>query len=70
MRTIRFIVLVIGVLGILALTSQSGQAGTSPSKGVPGRDLLLFSGAISSGDSRLMAEAIEEDCERIDWSEW
>lgn len=38
-------------------------------RGVPGRDLLKFAGTISAEDLRLMSEAIEEDCERIDPAE-
>jgi len=39
-------------------------------KGVPGRELLRFSGAISLGDLREMSQAIDEGCERVDPSEW
>lgn len=38
-------------------------------KGVPGRELLRFSGIISKEDARAMSEAIE-DCERVDLNEW
>ncbi len=38
--------------------------------GVAGKDLLKFSGAIGQADLRVMTEAIEEGCERIDRSEW
>ena len=39
-------------------------------RGVPGRELLKFAGTIPAEDLRLMSEAIEEDCERIDPDEW
>ena len=39
-------------------------------KGVPGRQLLRFSGAIPEDDLQMMAQAIEAGCERIDWDEW
>lgn len=42
---------------------------TTP-RGVPGKDLLKFAGTISPEDLRLMSEAIEEECERIDPDEW
>lgn len=42
----------------------------TPSKGVPGRDLLKFSGVISSEDARTMLEAVEEGCEKVDIDEW
>lgn len=38
-------------------------------KGVPGKQLLKFSGAISAEDARQMLEAIEEGCEKVD-DEW
>ncbi len=38
--------------------------------GLPGKELLSFSGAIESGDLEEMARAIEEACERIDSNEW
>ncbi len=39
-------------------------------KGVSGKSLLRFEGAISDDDLRLMSKAIEENCERIDVNEW
>jgi hypothetical protein len=39
-------------------------------QGVSGQQLLRFAGAISSDDLRLMREAIEQDCERVDLNEW
>ena len=39
-------------------------------RGVPGRDLLRFAGAIDAESVREMEEAIEDGCERIDPEEW
>ena len=39
-------------------------------KGVEGKSLLRFEGAISDEDLRLMSQAIEENCERVDVNEW
>ncbi len=39
-------------------------------QGTPGRELLRFAGSISPDDLKLMREAIEQDCERIDADEW
>lgn len=39
-------------------------------KGVDGKNLLRFEGTITADDLRLMAEAIEENCERADVNEW
>jgi hypothetical protein len=39
-------------------------------KGVEGKSLLRFEGAISADDLQLMSKAIEESCERIDLNEW
>ena len=39
-------------------------------KGVAGESLLRFEGAITAEDLRQMSKAIEEDCERVDVSEW
>ena len=38
-------------------------------KGVPGKRLLRFAGAIPADDLRLMQEAIESGCEQVD-NEW
>jgi len=38
--------------------------------GVPGRDLLRFMGTIDKTDLDVMRRAIEEDCERVNDSEW
>lgn len=39
-------------------------------KGVPGKMLLRFSGILASEDARMMRDAIEADCERVDRNEW
>lgn len=39
-------------------------------KGVAGKDLLQFEGAIPADDLELMSKAIEENCEKVDISEW
>ena len=38
--------------------------------GVPGKDLLIFAGAIEEDDLRIMAQAIEEGCEKVNLDEW
>jgi len=42
----------------------------APMKGVPGKNLLKYAGAISPEDVEIMREAIEADCEQIDPNEW
>lgn len=42
----------------------------STPRGVPGRQLLNFAGAISPDDVRLMREAIEQGCKQVDANEW
>ena len=39
-------------------------------KGVAGKKLLRFAGTIGMEDLRKMAKAIDEDCERVNPSEW
>lgn len=39
-------------------------------KGVEGKSLLRFEGNISLDDLQLMSKAIEENCEKVDISEW
>ena len=39
-------------------------------RGTPGQQLLRFAGSISLDDLKLMGEAIEQDCERVDVDEW
>jgi hypothetical protein len=39
-------------------------------KGVEGKSLLQFEGAISADELQLMAKAIDENCEKVETSEW
>jgi len=39
-------------------------------RGLPGRQLLRFAGAIPSNDLQIMRQAIEEGCEQVDANEW
>jgi len=39
-------------------------------RGVPGKQLLQFAGAIPLDDLELMRQAIEQECERVDADEW
>lgn len=39
-------------------------------KGVEGKSLLCFEGAIPDDDLHLMSRIIEENCEKIDINEW
>jgi hypothetical protein len=39
-------------------------------RGVAGRQLLQFAGAIPYSDVELMQEAIEQGCEQVDTDEW
>jgi len=39
-------------------------------KGVEGKSLLQFEGAISTDELQLMAKAIDENCEKVEISEW
>jgi hypothetical protein len=39
-------------------------------RGVPGEKLLRFAGMIPADDLQLMRQAIEDDCEQVDWHEW
>jgi hypothetical protein len=39
-------------------------------RGVPGRQLLEFAGAIPLDDVELMRQAIEDSCEQVDLNEW
>ncbi|MGO8816405.1 MAG: hypothetical protein ACLQVG_17340 [Terriglobia bacterium] len=38
--------------------------------GVPGRELLRFSGSIELADLEAMQKAIEDGCEQVDASAW
>jgi len=42
---------------------------TTP-RGVPGRELLPFAGAVPIGEVELIRQAIEQGCERVDVNEW
>lgn len=42
----------------------------SAPRGVKGKSLLRFEGAISKDDLQLMSKAIEEECEKVDINEW
>jgi len=39
-------------------------------RGVPGKKLLRFAGAIPLDDVELMRQAIEDECEQVDLNEW
>jgi hypothetical protein len=38
--------------------------------GVPGQQLLHFTGTISPEDAKLMREAVDQGCEQVDANEW
>jgi hypothetical protein len=38
--------------------------------GVKGKDLLPFTKGFSKEDLEIMGQAVEEDCEKVDLSEW
>ena len=40
------------------------------SRGIPGNQLLRFSGVLNSEEARAMAKSIENGCERVDSLEW
>lgn len=42
----------------------------APQRGVPGEALLRFAGGIPHDDLRVIAEAVEEGCERVDPRGW
>jgi hypothetical protein len=39
-------------------------------KGVPGKNLLRFSGTFSEADADAISRIIESNCERVDVDEW
>jgi len=39
-------------------------------KGVPGKQLLSFAGTIPAADLKVMEQAIEDSCEKVDQNEW
>ncbi len=38
--------------------------------GMPGRNLLKYAGFIPPDDLRIMSDAIENDCRKVDVNEW
>ena len=44
-------------------------AATKP-KGVPGKQLLSFAGIFNSNDLKVMEQAIEDNCEKVNLNEW
>jgi hypothetical protein len=42
----------------------------SAQRGIPGEKLLRFAGIIPADDLQLIRQAIEDDCEQVDWHEW
>ena len=42
----------------------------SAPRGVSGKQLFRFAGAVPLGDVKLMREAIEQGCEKVDANEW
>ena len=42
----------------------------SPSTGTPGKELVRFGGVIEANDLLKIAQAIEDDCERVDLGAW
>ncbi len=39
-------------------------------KGVPGKQLLRFSGIMEAEDIQAITQAVEASCERVDMNEW
>ena len=39
-------------------------------KGVPGKQLLSFAGAIGADDLKTIKQAIEDHCEKVNLNEW
>lgn len=54
---------------LLAYARSLTESGL-PLKGTPGKDLVVFSGAIETNDLAKIARAIEEDCEQVDPGAW
>jgi len=40
------------------------------SRGIPGKQMLRFSGVLNPEDARAIAKSIENGCERVDSLEW
>jgi hypothetical protein len=53
----------------LVLEVVRSMASQKP-QGVPAKDLLPLTGAITAEDARQMTNAIEEGCERVDTNAW
>lgn len=53
-----------------AIEEVATRVQTTTPPGLPGAAWAQFAGSISPEDLALMEQAIEEDCERIDLSEW
>ena len=49
--------------------TELAKGATEP-KGVSGKELLSFSGAISNSDATRISKVIEEGCEQVDVNEW
>lgn len=43
---------------------------TAQPHGTPGQNLLSFAGTINSDDLKVMTQAIEEGCEKVNIDEW
>lgn len=57
----------------LEVTSPSGilsAQGVQGIRGIQGKQLLSFVGAIQTDDLQIMAQAIENDCEKVNSDEW
>ena len=39
-------------------------------RGTQGEKLLRFAGVIPADDLQVISQAIEDDCEQVDWHEW
>lgn len=39
-------------------------------RGTPGTELIYLAGSIPTDDLELMRQAIEEDCQKVDFNEW
>ncbi|MFH0975655.1 MAG: hypothetical protein V1874_07710 [Spirochaetota bacterium] len=40
------------------------------SKGIPGRDILKFSGIIDDNNAEELRKIIDEGCSKVDYNEW
>ena len=55
---------------VLNFVESLAQGTTKEPMGVPGSQLLSFAGTIATEDLELMAQAIEDDCGKVDLGEW